>query len=198
MAKKKKGILGTLAGALFGSDGKKSSSSRSRRSSSSKAKTSRGKSKGKSSSSKGTSSSKKTPSKSVKKTPSKPSTGNSGKIIRLIPVRIKKHNDKKGGHPHVILEDFEGDKHVSVGLTSDPKKGKNSTNYKCEVNPLGGEKQSYMHRQGTVAPMVEYEKREVQGALSSKDYERAKIYGDRAKQKYLNSKKQKSNDVPNT
>ena len=75
MAKKKKGILGTLAGALFGSDSKKNSSSRSRRSSSSKAKTSRGKSTGKSSSSKRTSSSKKRPSKSVKKTPSKPSTG---------------------------------------------------------------------------------------------------------------------------
>ena len=75
MAKRKKGILGTLADALFGGGSKNSSSSRSGRSSSSKVKTSSGKSTGKSSSSKGTSSSKKTPSKSVAKTPSKASTG---------------------------------------------------------------------------------------------------------------------------
>ena len=79
MAKKKKGILGTLADALFGSGSKKSSSSRSRHGSSSKVKTSSGKSTGRSSSSNRTSSSKKTPPKSVKKTPSKSSTGNSGK-----------------------------------------------------------------------------------------------------------------------
>ncbi len=107
----------------------------------------------------------------------------------FISVNIKNHKDKKGGHPHVIMEDM-GNKHVSVGLTHDKKKGKNSPNYALEHNPLGGERQSYMHRQGIVAPKKDYEKPR-KGQMTSKDYARAQEYGNRAKQKYLNSKKGK-------
>ena len=34
--------------------------------------------------------------------------------------------------------------------------------------------------------------------MNPDDYERAKIYGERAKQKYIQNKAKKSNDVPNT
>ena len=112
----------------------------------------------------------------------------SAAIKDLVPVRIKKHRDKKGGHPHVILEDID-DKHVSVGLTRDSKKGKNSTNYKCEINPLGGKDTTYMRRQGTVARKDDYLQSEKKGKMSPKDYAKAKEYGDKAKQKYLDGKK---------
>lgn len=69
------------------------------------------------------------------------------------------------------------------------KKGRNSPNYACEVDPLGKGKQSYMRRQGTVAPIRDYENCESKGKMSPKDYAKAKEYGDRAKQKYLNKKK---------
>ena len=56
----------------------------------------------------------------------------------LITVRMKTHRDDNGDHHHVILEDIDG-RHVSVGLTRQKMKGKNSTNYKCKVNPLGND-----------------------------------------------------------
>ena len=102
-------------------------------------------------------------------------------------VLIKTHKDKKGGHFHVILEDID-DRHVSVGLSTQPKKGKKAPNYKFEKSPLGDGKTSYMRRQGTVAPRREYEKPRF-GRLTVKDYSRAKLYGDRAKEKYLSRKK---------
>ena len=121
------------------------------------------------------------------------------KPLILRPVTIKDHNDSNGGHPHVILEDIEN-KHVSVGLTTDNKKGSNSTNRKCKVDPLGTGKQSYMRRQGTVAPQKEYNKKsERAGKMEITDYAQAEIYGERAKEKYLEKKAQKKgNDVPNT
>ena len=103
-----------------------------------------------------------------------------------IPVQIKTHTDKKGGHPHVILEDIE-DKHVSVGLTSSPKKGKNNPNYKLKKSPLDDGKISYMHRQGTVAPKKEY-KRPRKGSMATDDYKQAKKYGEAAKRKYIEKK----------
>lgn len=106
-----------------------------------------------------------------------------------IAVNIKTHTDRKGGHPHVILEDIE-DKHVSVGLTSSPKKGKNNTNYKLEKSPLNDGKTSYMHRQGTVAPKKEY-KRPQKGTMTPGDYAQAKKYGETAKQKYIEKKNKK-------
>jgi len=105
-------------------------------------------------------------------------------------VAIKTHNDKKGGHPHIIIEDID-DNHISVGLSTQPKKGKNGgLNYKMGKNPLNNGKQSYMRRQGTVAPKSEYTGKR-NGSLTPKDYKQAKIYGERAKQKYLNKKKGK-------
>ena len=46
-----------------------------------------------------------------------------------------------------------------------------------------------MRRQGTVAPIKEYEKKERKGKMSPKDYAKAREYGDRAKQKYLSNRK---------
>lgn len=87
------------------------------------------------------------------------------------------------------MEDIE-DKHVSVGLTSSPKKGKNNPNYKLEKSPLDDDKISYMHRQGTVAPKKEY-KRPQKGSMTQKDYSQAKKYGEAAKSKYIEKKHKK-------
>lgn len=104
-----------------------------------------------------------------------------------VDVLIKRHNDRNQGHYHVILEDID-DKHVSVGLTTDSKKGKNSTNYKMEKSPFKDSATSYMRRQGTVANIKEYSGL-YKGVFTKKDYERAKTYGNRAKQKYIENKK---------
>ncbi len=87
----------------------------------------------------------------------------------------------------------------SVGLTTDSKKGKNSPNKKLTVSPIPIKKgkNSYMHRQGTVAPKKTYIKPRT-GKMTSEDLERAKQYGERAKQKYIAKKHKKNNDVPNT
>ena len=107
-----------------------------------------------------------------------------------IEVVIKKHDDSNNGHPHVILEDFEGDKHVSVGLTTRKLKGKNATNYKLEKDPLGEVEESYMRRQGSVDYQKNYfEPRK--GKLTKKDYERALLYGQRAKEKYIKKQQEK-------
>lgn len=110
-------------------------------------------------------------------------------FIASVPVKLKRHRDVQGNHNHVILEDFE-DKHVSVGLTTQPKKGKNSNspNYILEVSPLGDGKQSYMRRQGTVDFQKNYFD-EQSGYMTFKDYEQAKVYGERAKQKYIEKQK---------
>lgn len=104
-------------------------------------------------------------------------------------ITIKKHNDKNGGHPHIIMDDI-GNKHVSIGLSTKPKKGKNHPNYPLEKSPLNDGKNSYMRRQGTIAPKTEYEGPR-KGSITSKDYEQAKVYAERAKQKYLAEKKDK-------
>ena len=117
-----------------------------------------------------------------KKTPK-----NGGKANNNIKVMIKTHHDKNGGHPHVIVDNVD-DKHVSVGLSTHAKKGKNGTNYAMEKSPFDDGKTSFMRRQGTVAPKSEYSGKR-NGSLTPKDYEHAKLYGERAKQKYLNKKK---------
>lgn len=110
----------------------------------------------------------------------------------LIPVRIKRHRDKNGGHNHVIIEDIDN-KHVSVGLTRKVTKGKNSNrrNHKCEVNPLGGKETSYLRTQGTVARKQEYDRQEKKGAMAPKDYKKAQEYASKAKRKYLEQKNAK-------
>lgn len=107
----------------------------------------------------------------------------------LVPVTIKKHRDKNGGHNHIIMEDI-GNKHVSVGLTTRETKGKSSThkNYKCEVDPLGSNKESYMRRQGIVDHRKNYEDKEKRGAMHPNDYVKAKQIAEKAKQKYTNEK----------
>ena len=108
-----------------------------------------------------------------------------------VPVRIKKHVDQNGGHHHVILEDLE-DNHVSVGLSTRSKKGRNSnsTNYKLDRDPLGGNKDSYMRRQGTVDKKDRYY-RERGGSMSPKDFAKAREYGEKAKKKYFQTKEKK-------
>ena len=119
--------------------------------------------------------SEKVPASSTEKTKRNTATGTKAteKKRPLVSVQIKNHKDVKGGHPHVVLEDID-DKHVSVGLTTKPKKGKNATNYKLEVSPLGDGRQSYARRQGTVAPRKEYEKPR-KGNLTTADYTRMEI-----------------------
>ena len=107
----------------------------------------------------------------------------------LIDIIIKNHKDKNGGHPHVIVDNID-DKHVSVGLSTKLKKGKNNPNYKLEVNPLGDSKHSYARRQGTVAPQKDYSDPR-SGKMSSKDYDRIKSYGKKAKQKYIEKRDKK-------
>lgn len=106
--------------------------------------------------------------------------------INLVPVKVKRFRDKKGGHPHVIVDKVDN-KNVSLGLTHSAKKGKNSTNYKLEKDPLRGNEQSYMRRQGTVAHVNNYDNPQ-RGTMTPKDYKVAKKYGNRAKEKYINKK----------
>ena len=73
-------------------------------------------------------------------------------------------------------------------MSTKVKKGKNSTNYKCDNDILGGNKRSYMRRQGIVAPRKEYSKTERQGQMTYKDYAKAHEYGARAKSKYIQKK----------
>lgn len=108
-----------------------------------------------------------------------------------VPVQIKTYKDKRGGHPHAIMDNVD-DFHVSVGFTTRDKKGSNHPNYKMEKSPLNDGKQSYMRRQATVASKTEYEKPR-QGSMTKKDYEYAKRVADRGKQKYI-SEKNKKND----
>ena len=106
-----------------------------------------------------------------------------------ISVIIKTHNDRNGGHPHIIVDDID-DKHVSVGITHDKKKGKNSPNYLMESNPLGGSDRSYMHRQGTVDSKKFYYGNRT-GKVTKNDYEKLRKYADKAKSKYIAKKNKK-------
>lgn len=129
-----------------------------------------------------------------KKSPQKKATNQKAKryikpTSNLVSVDIKTHKDKHGGHPHIIVDDVD-ENHVSVGITHDKKKGKNSPNYKLEVNPLGGTEQSYLRRQGTVAPKGEYANPQ-KGAMSPKDFDKAKNYGERAKRKHIEKRNKK-------
>ncbi len=133
--------------------------------------------------------------KKTKKPPQKGGNSKQRGTEELIPVTIKNHKDKHGGHPHIIVDNVDNC-HVSVGLSTKPKKGKNSPNYKLEVSPLGDGKQSYARRQGTVAPKKEYE-RPRNGKMTPKDHAKIQEYGAKAKKKYLDKNK-KSSELPNT
>ncbi len=125
----------------------------------------------------------------------KSGAGKQTKKSNDIQVQIKRHDDKNGGHNHVIVGNVD-DRHVSVGLTTKAKKGKNAPNYKLDKSPLQDGKQSFMRRQGSVYPKKEYYDAR-HGTMTKKDYAKAKEYGERAKQKYIAEKDKKSNEVPN-
>ncbi len=109
--------------------------------------------------------------------------------IDMVDVTLKKHRDKKGGHHHVILETFDN-YHVSVGLTSKNSKGKGSTNYDCKSDVLKSGKNSYMRRQGTVDKKSSYfDKRK--SKMTATAFAQAKIYGQRAKEKFLRENKKR-------
>lgn len=138
---------------------------------------------------------KKSSSKKTAKTKSKSKAAKEIKKAKpdLVSVKIKTHNDKNGGHPHVILDNID-DKHVSVGLSTHKKKGKNSPNYELKVNPLGGKDTSYMRRQGTVAPKSTYSQKR-KGAMAAEDFKKAKEYGEKAKRKYIEKKRKKNSNA---
>lgn len=121
-------------------------------------------------------------------------------VVNPIIVNTKRHRDSQGNHPHIIIEDI-GDKHVSVGLSTQSKKGKSKkagNNYSLDINPLEHDtRHSYMRRQGTVDGKRNYMQPEL-GVMSEKDYEQAKHYADKAKAKYLNINKKNSNTSPKT
>lgn len=119
----------------------------------------------------------------------KSGAGKQTKKSNDIQVQIKRHDDKNGGHNHVIVGNVD-DRHVSVGLTTKAKKGKNAPNYKLEKSPLQDGKQSFMRRQGSVYPKKEYYDARL-GTMTKKDYAKAKEYGERAKQKYIAEKDKK-------
>lgn len=106
----------------------------------------------------------------------------------LVTVDIKTHKDSNGGHFHIIMDDID-DKYVSVGLSTQAKKGKNGgTNYSMEKNPLDNGKHSYMRRQGIVDSKRFYLNSQ-KGTITINDYNVAKKYSDRALNKYLENKK---------
>lgn len=115
---------------------------------------------------------------------------NQQNTVATVSISIKDHRDNKGGHPHVIMGNIDNS-HVSVGLSTKKKKGlKGGTNYTMEKSPLGDGKESYMRRQGTVDNIKNYDNPRT-GNMTQKDYDQAKVYGDRAKQKYLDKKNKK-------
>ena len=136
--------------------------------------------------------------KPIKKTTKKPTDKAIIKVnddiqIELVVVELRKHKDKKGGHYHIKVDSVD-ENLVSVGLSTKSKKGKNHPNYHLDISPLNDGKTAFMRRQGTVAPKGEYEKPR-KGTMTPKDFEQAKVIGEKAKQKYLNKKAQKkSND----
>ena len=108
---------------------------------------------------------------------------------KFVLVSLKRHRDKNKGHHHIIV-DSVGDKYVSVGASSKATKGKNSKspNYRCETDILGNGKPTYLRRQGTVDIKSNYFGSRI-GQMTITDYGRAKVYADRAKEKYLLKKK---------
>ena len=115
---------------------------------------------------------KKQPAKKTTKKPSEKTakrSDNSG----IVTITIKFHEDKSGGHNHIVVDDIE-ENHVSVGLTSKKKNGKTS----------------YVRRQGTVAPKNSYSSPK-KGKITEEDFGQVKKYGEKAKQKYIAQKGKK-------
>ncbi len=128
-----------------------------------------------------------------KSTTAQNNTNNGGIFSKLIFVFIKDHKDNNGGHPHVIVDNIDN-KYVSVGLTTQRYKGKSpraGKNYSLKNNPLNEKADpTYMRRQAVVDDKEKYYKPRT-GKMDKEDYEKAKEYGEKAKQKYLDEKEQK-------
>ena len=107
----------------------------------------------------------------------------------FISVFLKRHRDKNRGHHHIVMDSVD-DNFVSVGTSSKATKGKNSNspNYRCETDILGNGKLTYLRRQAIIDKKTNYYGSQM-GTMSVKDYERARKYADKAKQKYLAKKK---------
>ncbi len=127
-----------------------------------------------------------------KQSKAKPQKRKSG-VSNLISVLIKNHKDKNGGHPHVIVDNIDN-KHVSVGLTTHKRKGnseKAGKNYSLKNNPLDNNAEpTFMRRQATIDDKSQYYSPRT-GKMDKVDYEQAKEYGKKARDKYLNKKEQK-------
>ena len=104
-------------------------------------------------------------------------------------IRIGYLRDKNDRHPHLIMDEVD-DKYISMGLSTEPRKGKNKKagkNKPLQINPLGGNDKSYMRRKATIENKKRYEKIQ-QGKIHTADYDVAKYYSDIAKDAY-NKKK---------
>lgn len=113
----------------------------------------------------------------------------------LITVDMKMHRDNNDGHHHIIVDNYEN-KHVSVGTTTDPFKGKNHPNIHLGYSVLNNEQESHMHRQGTVDLQSNYYNPH-KGQMTLKDFERAKQIGEKAKLKHIAEQEKKKNNKPN-
>lgn len=103
----------------------------------------------------------------------------------LIEVLIKTHNDNNGGHPHVMMDEIQGEnKDVSVGLTTHQFKGKNHPNIRLEKDPLDRKDKSYMRRTGTVDNKRAYHSPK-QGTMTANDYKKAQKIANTAKSGYI-------------
>ena len=106
----------------------------------------------------------------------------------IVHIKIKKHNDKKKGHYHGILEDIDG-KHLSIGFTRDKFKGKNHPNRALKYDPMERGQTVFMKRQATIDDVKNYKPKIYSGIMFYQDYDKAKEYGQRAKENYYKKKK---------
>lgn len=103
----------------------------------------------------------------------------------LIEVLIKTHNDNKGGHPHVMMDEIQNEnKDVSIGLTSDPLKGKNHPNIRLEKDPLDKKDKSYMRRTGTIDDKKNYHSPK-RGTMTENDYKKAQKIAEKTKSGHI-------------
>ncbi len=102
-------------------------------------------------------------------------------------VLIKDHKDSQGGHPHVIVDNYQN-KHVSVGITKASHKGKGHPNKRLQTDPLQSGKISYMHKQGTVDLQSKYV-RPRNGYMHPDDFIEANNIGKRALEKHKKTRK---------
>lgn len=106
----------------------------------------------------------------------------------VVHIKVKKHYDRNKGHYHAILENID-DNHLSIGFTRDRFKGKNHPNYPLKYDPLQKGQMVYMKRQATIDKVNSYGSKVYSAIMDPKDFEKAKEYGQRAKDNYYKKKK---------